>query len=98
MPQDIKCYALPHKKKHRVINVIRVLNHSCFPLSIHVSMFSFSAREMENLVSAHELSRVAFRSATRSRWGGATQRQRGQEEGRRKPRVIGTMYSTVLPL
>lgn len=66
--------------------------------SIHVSMFSFSAREMEKLVSAHELSRVAFRSATRSRWGGATQRQRGQEEGRRKPRVIGTMYSTVLPL
>lgn len=30
MPQDIKCYALPHKKKHRVINVIRVLNARVF--------------------------------------------------------------------
>lgn len=54
-------------------------------------------KEKNSVLLSNHMVHVASRSATRSGWGKATQRQRGQEEGRSEPRVFTTMYSTVLP-
>lgn len=67
-----------------------------------IGLFSYAVVQKlptKQKVNCHnnELSRVASRSATRGGRGNATQRQRGQEEGKREPRVITIMYSTVLP-